>query len=101
MGDAIFDFGQCFCFNSLGDPISHEPDFLEHSRVKTEIPRRGHDSPLSLPCGCCYLFLSFLKPVVIWKFVFLSTWGDPFYLGLNGLEMYDWQGSKLPISINS
>ena len=37
----------------------------------------------------------------ILKFVFLSTWGDPHYIGLNGLEVYDWNGQLLPISSKS
>jgi hypothetical protein len=31
----------------------------------------------------------------------LSTWGDPHYLGLNGIEVYDWMGQLLPISAKS
>lgn len=32
------------------------------------------------------------------KFLFLSTWGDKFYLGLNGLELYDRNNALIPLS---
>ncbi|KAG1708641.1 hypothetical protein DVH05_022270 [Phytophthora capsici] len=32
------------------------------------------------------------------KFVFTSTWGDKFYLGLNGVEIYDRENRVIPLS---
>jgi hypothetical protein len=40
-----------------------------------------------------------LTDAVVFKFIFLSTWGDPFYVGLNGVEMRD--ASDRPVAIQS
>ena len=29
------------------------------------------------------------------KFLLLTTWGDPHYIGLNGIEIYDGKGEPL------
>lgn len=45
------------------------------------------------------------SPVMPQGFVFqiliLSTWGDPYYVGLNGLELYDQDGYKMRLTENS
>lgn len=45
------------------------------------------------------------SPVMPQGFVFqlliLSTWGDPYYVGLNGLELYDQDGDKMRLTENS
>lgn len=35
------------------------------------------------------------------KFLFLSSWGDSHYIGLNGLELYDHHARKIPIGAHS
>ena len=37
----------------------------------------------------------------VFQLMILSTWGDPYYVGLNGLEMYDEDGHKLRLNENS
>ncbi|KDR22187.1 protein KIAA0556-like isoform X2 [Zootermopsis nevadensis] len=45
------------------------------------------------------------SPVMPQGFVFqlliLSTWGDPYYVGLNGLELYDQDGYKMRLTENN
>ncbi|XP_069695686.1 katanin-interacting protein-like [Periplaneta americana] len=45
------------------------------------------------------------SPVMPQGFVFqlliLSTWGDPYYVGLNGLELYDQDGDKIRLTENN
>jgi hypothetical protein len=45
------------------------------------------------------------SPVMPQGFVFqlliLSTWGDPYYVGLNGIELYDQDGDKIRLTENS
>lgn len=42
-----------------------------------------------------------LPAAVIFQLHLLTTWGDPYYIGLNGLEFYDHNHEKIPLSKNS
>lgn len=44
-----------------------------------------YETPL-YPCGCAF------------KLVILSSWGDPFYVGLNGIELFDSSFARIPLS---
>ncbi|XP_076332193.1 katanin-interacting protein-like isoform X3 [Tachypleus tridentatus] len=37
----------------------------------------------------------------VFQLLFLSTWGDLYYVGLNGLEVYDASGRKIPLAENN
>lgn len=47
-----------------------------------------------------YVFLDLLLSV-IFQLQLLTTWGDPYYIGLNGLEFYDQNHEKITLSDNS
>lgn len=38
---------------------------------------------------------------VIFQFQLLTSWGDPYYIGLTGLELYDERGERIPLSESS
>lgn len=113
-GSVWFDFGQSVFFQNTSSGVALRCGYLDaygaeqHAmaasmtrgglpRYITPSVRQDYEPPL-LPGGC------------IFRFVFRSTWGDPYYLGLDGLALYDAEGRvirlhpsqiyALPMSIN-
>eukprot|EP00026_Physarum_polycephalum_P005018 Phypoly_transcript_05044.p1 GENE.Phypoly_transcript_05044~~Phypoly_transcript_05044.p1 ORF type:complete len:493 (+),score=68.86 Phypoly_transcript_05044:451-1929(+) len=90
-GIADFDFGQYISFANF-DKRTTDTEFVSrwdkarNCKPNPAILTKLDFQMFPLPCGH------------ILKFSFLSTWGDPHYLGLNGIEVYDWNGQLLPIS---
>lgn len=88
-GIPLFDFGQTIRFHTSTAKSSFAQSYIERIRYpfetwayKTPIVRQDYE-PSLFPQGFQL------------KFVFWTTWGDPYYLGLNGLELYDFYGRKL------
>lgn len=88
-GIALFDFGQTVRFDTNTATSSGTQAYVERIRYpfesrayKTPIVRQDYE-PSLFPQG------------FLLKFVFWTTWGDPYYLGLNGFELYDFHGKKL------
>jgi len=51
-------------------------------------------------CVCVCVSLTDVLSV-IFQLQLLTSWGDPYYIGLNGLEFYDQDDQKIPLSDNS
>ncbi|XP_054570524.1 katanin-interacting protein [Eptesicus fuscus] len=87
-GNCHFDFAQEILFvDYLQARLLPQPA----QRLDTKSLERAsmdYEAPL-MPCG------------FIFQFQLLTSWGDPYYIGLTGLELYDERGEKIPLSENN
>ncbi|XP_060116845.1 katanin-interacting protein [Heteronotia binoei] len=87
-GNCHFDFAQEILFVDYLQGLPALPACERMETKKTEQASMDYEAPL-MPCG------------FIFQFQLLTSWGDPYYIGLNGLELYDGRGEKISLSENN
>ncbi|XP_028910162.1 katanin-interacting protein isoform X3 [Ornithorhynchus anatinus] len=88
-GNCHFDFAQEIIFVDYLQPRTvAKPSRSRSDGKNVEQASMDYEAPL-MPCG------------FIFQFQLLTSWGDPYYIGLNGLELYDEHGEKIPLSENN
>ncbi|XP_069547538.1 katanin-interacting protein isoform X1 [Brachyistius frenatus] len=90
-GNCHFDFAQEILFvdflQTPTDSKSNE-DNQRGSSKKQEQASMDYEAPI-MPCG------------FIFQLQLLTSWGDPYYIGLNGLEFYNQNHEKISLSDNN
>ncbi|NXF10117.1 K0556 protein, partial [Smithornis capensis] len=87
-GHCHFDFAQEILFV---DSLQPQPANKGHRRTwskRMEQASMDYEAPL-MPCG------------FIFQFQLLTSWGDPYYIGLNGLELFNEHGDQILLTENN
>ncbi|NWX28606.1 K0556 protein, partial [Notiomystis cincta] len=87
-GNCHFDFAQEILFL---DCLQPQPTPKVHRRTSSrtlEQASMDYEAPL-MPCG------------FIFQFQLLTSWGDPYYIGLNGLELFNEHGEQILLTENN
>ncbi|XP_063286306.1 katanin-interacting protein [Pelobates fuscus] len=85
-GNCHFDFAQEILFV---DYVQQQTTDKQTSQLKCVVnATMDYEAPV-MPCG------------FIFQLQLLTSWGDPYYIGLNGLEMYNELGEKITLTQNN
>ncbi|KAM6897868.1 katanin-interacting protein isoform 2-T2 [Xenentodon cancila] len=90
-GNCHFDFAQEILFvDFLHTPIDNKSneESARGGSKKLEQASMDYEAPV-MPCG------------FIFQLQLLTTWGDPYYIGLNGVEFYNQNHEKISLSDNN
>uniref|UniRef100_A0AC11ETA9 Katanin interacting protein n=1 Tax=Ovis aries TaxID=9940 RepID=A0AC11ETA9_SHEEP len=87
-GNCHFDFAQEILFVDYLQARPLPPPAQRLDTKSLERASMDYEAP-PMPCG------------FIFQFQLLTSWGDPYYIGLTGLELYDERGEKIPLSENN
>ena len=88
-GHCHFDFAQDILFNNP-DLASHlqYPESSKHRKINLQKIVNEYET-IMMPSG------------FVFQFKLFSSWGDQYYIGLNGIEVYDKFGEKIKLSDNN
>ncbi|XP_029978131.1 protein KIAA0556 isoform X2 [Sphaeramia orbicularis] len=89
-GNCHFDFAQEILFIDFLQTATDNKsaDDSRGNPMKPEQASMDYEAPI-MPCG------------FIFQLQLLTNWGDPYYIGLNGLEFYDQNHEKISLSDNN
>uniref|UniRef100_A0A8C8S095 KIAA0556 n=1 Tax=Pelusios castaneus TaxID=367368 RepID=A0A8C8S095_9SAUR len=87
-GNCHFDFAQEILFVDYLQPQQIIRSYGRTDSKGMEQASMDYEAPL-MPCG------------FIFQFQLLTSWGDPYYIGLNGLELYNEHGDKILLTENN
>ncbi|XP_031417223.1 katanin-interacting protein isoform X4 [Clupea harengus] len=87
-GHCHFDFAQEILFIDYLQATDSGSQTHSGSSCQREEASMDYEAPL-MPCG------------FIFQLQLLTSWGDPYYIGLNGIELYDHNDKKISLSDNN